>query len=208
MTDRPTTRRRLLLGGGAALLAGLAGCTAGGTEDEATTTETDRTTEASSTTQPTTDESTTAAPETPHDLDSVHMHGTMRLVIDGTVYHFGDRPHNMEERTGDPHFHFHTDGKRDLWHVHSKGVTLGYGVDAMPKFDLTATKVEFRGHTYNDAWPGTSVEVTVNGAPLSDPRAYRLRDGDAVLVTVETDRPTPTPTPTATPTDGTGNGTA
>lgn len=220
MTVRRTTRRRVLLGGGATLLAGLAGCTADGSGDGDDPT-TESTTERPTTTGPTataepltaTGEpptaepptaeptSTTAGPVTPH--GESHVHGTMRLVLGGTVHHFGDKPWNVEGRTGNPHFHFHADGKRDRWHVHAKGVTLGYAVDAMPEFDLTASGVTYHGHIYRDEWPGTSVAVTVDGAQLADPRSYLLGDGDDVLVTVETNRPTPTPT-TTTASNGTG----
>ena len=203
MTDRSPTRRRLLLATGGALLAGLAGCAGLAAEDDSPTNETSTTAETTTAT-PSTTATTTSAPITPHDVGAVHYHGTMVLEINGVTYHFGDRPKYAEERTGNEKFHFHTDGKRDRWHVHAEDVTIAYAANTMPDFDVTAHSVSFEGHTYSGDEPGTSVAVTVNGTEV-DPATYVFEPGDEVVVIVKTDRATPT---TRAPSTTTGNGTA
>lgn len=191
MVDRSPTRRRIVRTAGVAAVAGLAGCTGVAFPGEQSTPD-DEPTEA----PPTTGPRPTEERETPHDLDSIHLHGTMVLSVNGQTYHFGDKPWNVEERTGNPYFHFHTDGDRDAWHVHAKGVTLGYAVGTMPKLELDGSRVAFRGHTYDAGDTGTQVDVTASGETIEDVDGYRLQDGDEIVIGVQTDAAAPTPTET------------
>lgn len=45
--------------------------------------------------------------------------------------------------------------------------------------------VTYRGTTYRDSNPGTTVTVEVNGEPVN-PRTYVLEEGDRVQISVET----------------------
>lgn len=192
MAERRPTRRRVIQTTGITALAGLAGCTGDvlpgdGSSAEDTPGDGDTT---STTAGPTT---VTEEELTPYDEDSLHLHGTMVASINGRTYHFGDKPWNVEERTGVWHFHFHTDGSRDRWHVHSKGVTLAFAFGTMPRLDVSGGSITFRDHTFDATEPGTEFEITANGETVEDPGQYVLEDGDEIEIVVETDAETPTP---------------
>jgi sulfur carrier protein ThiS len=123
-----------------------------------------------------------SAAAAPHDLGSVHYHGTIQVTIDGQSLDFSrDRYQKL-----DRHFHFESnEGER--WHVHGQGVTLEYamgtlGIDVREGGDVVA----FDGTTYRDGDAGTSVSVTVNGEPVT-PSEYVLQKGDRVRIVVETE---------------------
>lgn len=120
---------------------------------------------------------------TPHSNGAVHYHGGIDVTIDGRTLDFS-RPEYQIGQTNDQHFHFER-GNGDLWHVHSRDVTLAYGMQSLG-IDVTEDAVTFEGTTYRDADPGTSVTVTVNGDPVT-PNSYVLREGDTVRILVTTD---------------------
>ncbi len=114
----------------------------------------------------------------PHDVGSVHFHGTMEMVVDGHRVDFSQSRYQLQADA----FHFEAnDGLR--WHVHARGVTLAWAMDSLG-IGVTADAVAFEGATYDDADPATTVRVTVDGEPVT-PERYVLREGDAVRIVVE-----------------------
>lgn len=118
-------------------------------------------------------------PPTPHAYGSVHYHGGIQVVIDGTELDFS-RP---EFQLQSDHFHFES-GNGDRWHVHSKGVTLAYAMNTLG-IEVTADSLTYQGTTYRDDEAGTRVRVRVNGESV-DPRTYVLQPDDQIRIVVET----------------------
>jgi hypothetical protein len=114
----------------------------------------------------------------PSGLGSVHYHGTIELVVNGQQVDFSRDRYQMR---ADP-FHFEGgDGTR--WHVHARGVTLEYAMTTLG-INVTESTVTYRGTTYRDSAPNTTVTVTVNGEPVT-PSEYVLREDDHVRIVVE-----------------------
>lgn len=110
----------------------------------------------------------------PHDLWSVHHHGTITTTIGGEELDFSRQQFQMQ---ADP-FHFENrDGEQ--WHVHAKGVTLSYAMGTLD-IDVTEDTVTYDGTTYGDD-PGETVVVEVNGESVN-PEEYVLQDGDHVRI--------------------------
>jgi sulfur carrier protein ThiS len=110
----------------------------------------------------------------PHDLWSVHYHGTITVTIGGQELDFSRREFQMQ---ADP-FHFENrDGEQ--WHVHAKGVTLSYAMETLG-INVTANTVTYDGTTYGDDSSETVV-VEVNGEPVG-PDEYVLQEGDHVRI--------------------------
>lgn len=117
-------------------------------------------------------------PAQPSDVGSVHYHGTIQVVIDGQRLDFSQREYQLQADA----FHFEG-GAGERWHVHARGVTLGYALSTLG-IDTDGSQLSVDGTTYRDDEPGTTVTVTVNGDPVT-PSDYRLREGDRVRVVVE-----------------------
>ncbi len=116
---------------------------------------------------------------TPHDLRSVHYHGTMNVTIDGQTLDFSQDQYQLQ----DDYFHYEGgDGSR--WHVHGQDVSLEYGLATLG-IEVTEDSVTFDGTTYEDGDDGTNVTITVNGESV-DPAQYVLQRGDQVRVIVTT----------------------
>ena len=136
----------------------------------------------------------------PYSIGSAHEHGPISVNVDGQQIDFR-RPefqHPREMRA------FHFEGGERRWHVHARGVTLEYALEATA-FGVTNTsfaydKVVYRegsNATAPDGWEavtGATIVYEVNGEPVS-PDTYVLQDGDSITVTVEA------------PGDESGNGT-
>jgi len=116
---------------------------------------------------------------TPHDLRSVHYHGTMNVTVDGQTLDFSREQYQLQ----DDFFHYEGgDGSR--WHVHGQDVTLEYGLATLG-IETNGSAVTFDGTTYHDGDAGTNVTVTVNGESV-EPEQYVLQEGDRVRVIVTT----------------------
>lgn len=114
----------------------------------------------------------------PHDLGSVHYHGTIEVVVDGERIDFSQSRYQLQADA----FHFEGgDGTR--WHVHAQDVTLAWAMESLG-IGVTQETVTFGGTTYDDADPDTSVSVTVNGNPVT-PSTYVLKQGDTIRIVVE-----------------------
>jgi sulfur carrier protein ThiS len=124
------------------------------------------------------DSSTAGEGEQPFDLGSVHYHGTITVVIDGQQVDFSRDRYQLQ---ADP-FHFEGgDGTR--WHVHARGVTLAYAMGTLD-IEVTDSTVTYRGTTYRDGDPNTTVTVSVDGDPVT-PSDYVLQEGDRIRIVVE-----------------------
>lgn len=117
----------------------------------------------------------------PYAPGSVHYHGPMTMVVDGQQVDFS-QPQYQYGNTGNQHFHFEG-GDGSQWHVHSRGVTLGYATSTLG-IDVTRETVTFEGTTYRESDPDTNVSVTVNGRAVT-PSEYVLQEGDRVRIVVE-----------------------
>lgn len=126
----------------------------------------------------------------PSAVGSVHEHGVLVMVVNGERVDFSNPRYQYPNRGSDA-FHFEG-GNGRVYHVHARGVTLGYAMDTLG-IDVTESTVTFEGTTYRDDDPGTSVAITVNGQPV-DPTAVvlhgptdagRAADGDRVRIVVE-----------------------
>lgn len=114
----------------------------------------------------------------PTDLWSVHYHGTIEVSIGGERIDFGRPAYQMQADA----FHFEGGGGT-RWHVHARGVTLGFAMRTLG-LNVTADTVTYGGTTYRDAAPGTTVTVLVDGEPVT-PRSYVLREGNHIEIRVE-----------------------
>lgn len=114
----------------------------------------------------------------PSDIGSVHYHGTIAVVIDGERVDFSQDQYQLQADA----FHFEGgDGTR--WHAHARGVTLAYAMETLG-IDVTDSSVTYRGTTYRDGDPNTTVSITVNGQSVA-PSDHVLRDGDEIRIVVE-----------------------
>lgn len=114
----------------------------------------------------------------PTDVGSVHYHGSIEMVVEGQQIDFSQRQYQLQS---DP-FHFE-DGEGTRWHVHARGVTLGYAMSTLG-FEVTDSTVTYQGTTYRDSDSDTSVTVTVDGDPVT-PSEYVLQEGDDIRIIVE-----------------------
>lgn len=118
-----------------------------------------------------------------------HDHGQLSVSVDGEEIDF-DRPEYHDRH---PTFHFH-EGGGQVWHHHPESPTKFTEFEhmtveeAMATLDIevTASSVTIDGTTYDDADPGSTVTITMNGES-ADPAVHRLHDGDAVEIRVVTD---------------------
>jgi hypothetical protein len=106
----------------------------------------------------------------PSNLGGVHEHGEINVTVDGRTLDFTQQRYQLQ----DDYFHF--ERGTDTWHVHGEGVTLAY---AMQTIGIGANEscVTFEGETYCDSDPGTTVQVQVDGQPVT-PREYVLDGAD------------------------------
>jgi hypothetical protein len=121
---------------------------------------------------------------------SEHGHGYINVSVDGEEIDFSQQQY---QRPGQYQaFHFEG-GDGEVWHKHASSVTLEYAMATLG-IEVTETTVSIDGTTYDDADPGTTVNVTVDGEPV-DPATYELQgasestpaSGDYVRITVTTD---------------------
>lgn len=80
---------------------------------------------------------------TPHDLRSVHTHGSITVTITGERIDFSRDTYQLQ----DNYFHFEH-GNGDRWHVHGKGVMLQYAMDY-----VRYSRNERDGHLSGDDLP-------------------------------------------------------
>lgn len=129
---------------------------------------------------------------TPHSYQSIHVHGTMEVVIDDRELHFATENRFIE---ADPYyFHFH--GGDNVWHVHGEDVTLEYALATLGiEVEDGGDRLIFEGETYDDGDPATDISITVNGESVN-PETYVLQGvgpipdaraghGDDVRIVVE-----------------------
>ncbi|MFB6167380.1 MAG: hypothetical protein ABEJ43_00875 [Haloferacaceae archaeon] len=118
------------------------------------------------------------AQQQPSDVGSAHYHGTIEMVVNGQQVDFGQSQYQLQADA----FHFEG-GEGTRWHAHAQDVTLAYAMSTLG-IDVTESTVTYRGTTYREGDPNTSVTVTVNGEPVT-PSEYVLRPGDSVRIVVE-----------------------
>lgn len=114
---------------------------------------------------------------TPHDLWSVHYHGTITVEIGGERLDFSRDRFQMRADA----FHFEN-GNGDRWHGHAKDVTLSYAMETLG-IDVTEDSVTYDGTAYRDG-EGATVVVEVNGDSVT-PEEYVLREGDEIRIVAE-----------------------
>ena len=117
--------------------------------------------------------------QTPYGLQTVHEHGPIDVVIEGTSIDFSQQQYQRQARE----FHFEN-GNGQRWHKHAQGVTLEYGMSTLG-IGVNDSSVTYDGTTYTDDDANTNVTVAVNGNDI-DPSSYVLQDGDAIRIVVET----------------------
>lgn len=126
----------------------------------------------------------------PYDLGSVHYHGTINATIDGQQLDFSrPRFQNPQEY---PAFHFEG-GDGSIWHVHARGVTLGYAMNTLG-INVTDSSVTYDGTTYRDSDPEWEVIVQVDGQDVdpdefvlggaTDEQAARQGEGQHIRIVV------------------------
>lgn len=98
-----------------------------------------------------------------------HAHGTIEMVVLGETVDFSRSEYQVGS-TQNPHFHFEN-GNGRIWHAHSNGVTLQYGMWTLG-IGVTEDTVIYEGTTYRDN-ETYNVSVRVNGEPV-DPTSYVL----------------------------------
>ncbi|MFC6951826.1 hypothetical protein [Halorubellus litoreus] len=126
----------------------------------------------------------------PYSLGAAHEHGPISVNVDGQQIDFrrAEFQHPREMRA----FHFERGLRR--WHVHAKGVTLEYALEATA-FGVTNTSFAYDGVVYRqganaqapDGWEvvtGATVVYEVNGEPVA-PETYVLQEGDSISVRVQ-----------------------
>lgn len=144
------------------------------------------------------------APDPPHDLgpagndevyrpygiDSVHSHGPINVNVDGKQIDFTQ----AEFQHPGEIYAFHFESREPRYHIHAKGVTLEYALEATA-FGVTNTSFSYDGVVYRegsdaqapDGWEvvtGATVVYEVNGQAVA-PETYLLEDGDEITVRVE-----------------------
>lgn len=117
------------------------------------------------------------AATTPHDVWSVHYHGTITVEIGGEELDFSRSRFQMQ---ADP-FHFEN-GEGDRWHGHARDVTLEYAMGTLG-IEVSEDEVTYDGTTYRDG-EGARVVVEVNGEPVT-PAEYVLEEGDEIRIVAE-----------------------
>ena len=126
----------------------------------------------------------------PYGVGSAHEHGPIDVTVAGESIDFRQpefqHPREMQA------FHFEAGERR--YHVHAKGVTLEYALEATA-FGVTNTSFSYDGVVYRegsnaqapDGWEvvtGATIVYEVNGEAVA-PETYLLEDGDQVSVRVE-----------------------
>ena len=108
-----------------------------------------------------------------------HQHGTIEVRVDGETLNLtGDEYQHQ-------HQHFHLEGgDGDTWHAHTWHATMGWALATLD-IEVTSDSVTIDGTTYDASESDTTVRVTVNGETVENPREYRLKDGDQVVIVVE-----------------------
>lgn len=120
----------------------------------------------------------TGAAQQPHDLWSVHKHGTMEVIILGESLDFSRARYQLQADA------FHYEGNSGArWHVHARDVTLEWALQTLD-IGVTDTSLSFEGTTYEQGDPNYRVVITVNGEDI-DPAQYVLQEGDHVRIVVE-----------------------
>lgn len=117
---------------------------------------------------------------TPHSIGSVHAHGTIEVVIKGTLVDFS-QPRYQYHQTGIDAFHFEG-GDGTTWHLHAQGVTLQWALSSLG-IEVTTNTVTVNGTTYRDG-ENTTVVIEVSGQSV-EPSEYLLSEGDHVRIVVE-----------------------
>lgn len=108
-----------------------------------------------------------------------HQHGTIEVRVDGDPLDLTLDKYQHEHR------HFHLEGGNgDTWHAHTWQATLGWALSTLD-IEVSSDSVTIDGTTYDASDSNTTVQVTVNGEQLEDPRDYRLKDGDQIAIVVE-----------------------
>lgn len=120
----------------------------------------------------------------PHDLGSVHFHGTISVSVHGSEHDLARFKYFLE----DEYWHLedpNDEGEYPTWHAHSKNVTLQYGLNSLSGFCApNSSAVKINGTWYYDDDPGTTVRYLVNGKEV-DPRTYVFEAGDEIRVVAE-----------------------
>lgn len=114
----------------------------------------------------------------PYALNSVHYHGTMAVTVGGQELDFSQQRFQMQADA----FHFE-EYNGQQWHVHAKGVTLGYAMETLG-IEVTDDTVTYDGTTYGDD-PGERATVEVNGESVN-PSEYVLEEGDSIRIVAGT----------------------
>jgi hypothetical protein len=112
---------------------------------------------------------------------SAHYHGPITVTVDGERVDFSQAKYQRPSSPlHDTRFHFEG-GDGQTWHSHARGMTLGYGMEAIG-IPVTDDSVTYQNTTYTDG-ENAQVSVLVNGNDVK-PKTYVLKEGDRINVTV------------------------
>lgn len=108
-----------------------------------------------------------------------HQHGTIEVRVDGETLNLS------RDQFQHQHDYFHLEGgDGETWHAHTWHATMGWALSTLD-INVTSDTVTVDGTTYDASDSDTTVRVTVNGEPVENPRDYRLKDGDQIVIVVE-----------------------
>ena len=112
-----------------------------------------------------------------HVVSPPHYHGTMIIEVDGENTDLSSDQYQM--RSG--FFHFEA-GQGEIWHVHSKGITVQYALESLG-FEITNEKISIPSHP-------TDCELSsVSKSGREIDLGYVFRQADSIQITIVCNRP-------------------
>lgn len=122
--------------------------------------------------------------------DGVDARGSIEVVVDGQPVDLSADRFQAEYADDDAlAFHLH-EGDDDWYMEGDERVTVAEAIDLLPEFgyetDRDGVRVTIDGATYHTGDPDVRLRTFVDGDRV-DPETYRLRDGDALRIELESD---------------------
>lgn len=126
---------------------------------------------------------------------TVHEHGPLTVEIDGDPIQFAQQEQYTQPRDNpSPAFHVHSQSP-GYWHVHPSSpgrLTISEAFSEIG-VEVTESRLEIEGETYDATEEGVELSITVNGEAV-DPESYELQGvgqapydrGDDLRIAVQT----------------------
>lgn len=126
----------------------------------------------------------------PYRVGAFDRHGEIDVTVAGNGIDFGEAQFQHPRKMGA----FHFEGGQSQWHMHAKGVTLEYALEATA-FGVTNDSFAYDDVVYYEGTAGSSpdgwtvvtnatIEYRVNGEPVA-PETYVIEQDDTIVVTVQ-----------------------